>query len=166
MWYHLWKGDQPRLKRHLCLEEERVFPPQYIYEFWELLGVLEKRCSQKCKKRDRLKSFLYHRKFIFCSQNSRVFAFLTIPLFSKSMMPWWVLVHETGGFFKYIFWTTTGHDQRIWDTFWLNHGHWYKVLNFYQLLYQFKIRVKIIFVMSLENDNSLTLWKSHIRRTK
>ena len=24
---------------------------------------------------------------------------------------------------------------KIWDTFWLNCGHWYKVLNFYQLLY-------------------------------
>ena len=129
------------------------------------------RCSWKkvfseMQKEGQVKKFLYRRKFIFCSQNSRVFAFLTIPLFSKSMMPWWVLVHETGGLFKYIFWTTTGHDQKIWDTFWLNYGHWYKVLNLYQLLYQFKIRVKIIFLMSLENDNSLTLWKSHFRRTK
>ena len=32
-----------------------------------------------------------------------------------------------------------------------------KVLNFYQLLYQFRIRVKIFFVMSSKNDNSLTV---------
>ena len=61
-----------------------------------------------------------------------------------------------------MFWTWS----KIWDTFWLNCWHWHKVLNFYQLLYQFEIRIKITFLMSSKYDNSLTLWKSHIRRTK
>ena len=46
---------------------------------------------------------------------------------------------------------------KMWDTFWLNCGHWYKVLNFYQLLCQFIISVKIIFFDVFKNDNSLTL---------
>ena len=48
--------------------------------------------------------------------------------------------------------------SKLWDTFWLNCGHWHKVLNFDQLLYQFKIRVKIISLMSSKNALSIWTW--------
>ena len=51
--------------------------------------------------------FLLCRKVMFYSQDIQVFVFLTIPWFIKSMTSWWVLVHETGCVFEYIFWTTT-----------------------------------------------------------
>ena len=34
------------------------------------------------------------------------FVFLTIQCFTKFVTSWWVLVHETGYIFEYIFWTT------------------------------------------------------------
>ena len=47
---------------------------------------------------------------MFHSQNIQVFVFLTILWFTKSVTSWWVwwvLVHEKGCIFEYIFWTTT-----------------------------------------------------------
>ena len=44
---------------------------------------------------------------MFRSQDIQVIVFLNIPWFTKSMTSWWVLVHETGYIFEYIFWTTT-----------------------------------------------------------
>ena len=55
----------------------------------------------------RLRILLFRRKIMFHSQDIQVFVFLTIPWFSKSVTSWWVLVHETGCIFEYIFWTTT-----------------------------------------------------------
>ena len=46
-------------------------------------------------------------QFLFRSQDIQVFVFLTIPWFTKSVTSWWVLVHETGCIFEYIFWITT-----------------------------------------------------------
>ena len=37
----------------------------------------------------------------------KFFLFLTIPWFTKSVTSWWILVHETGLIFEYIFWNTT-----------------------------------------------------------
>ena len=51
--------------------------------------------------------FLVHRKVKFRSQDIQVFVFL--PWLTKSVTSWWVLIHETGCIFEYIFWTT-GHD--------------------------------------------------------
>ena len=55
----------------------------------------------------RLRIFLFRRKVMFRSQDIQVFVFLIIPWFTKSVTSWWVLVHETGCIFEYIFWTTT-----------------------------------------------------------
>ena len=44
---------------------------------------------------------------MFHFQDIQVIVFLNIPLFTKSMTSWWVLVHETGYIFEYIFWTAT-----------------------------------------------------------
>ena len=51
-----------------------------------------------------LRIFLFHRKVMFSSQDIQVFVFLVILWFSKSVMSWWVLVHETRCIFEYIFW--------------------------------------------------------------
>ena len=47
------------------------------------------------------------RKVMFCSQVIQVFIFLTISWFTKSLMLWYVLVHETACIFEYFFWATT-----------------------------------------------------------
>ena len=44
---------------------------------------------------------------MFRSEDIKVFVFLTIPWFTKSVTSRWVLVHETRYIFEYIFWTTT-----------------------------------------------------------
>ena len=60
-----------------------------------------------CHLRHRLRIFLFHRKVMFRSQDIQAFVSLTISWFTKSVMSWWVLLHETGCIFEYIFWTTT-----------------------------------------------------------
>ena len=55
----------------------------------------------------RLRVVLLCRKIMFHSQDIQVFVVLTFPLYTKSVMSWWVLAHETGCIFEYIFWTTT-----------------------------------------------------------
>ena len=52
----------------------------------------------------RLGIFSFRGKFMFHSQDS---VFKTIQWFAKSVTSWWVLVHETGCIFEYIFWNTT-----------------------------------------------------------
>ena len=49
--------------------------------------------------------FYFLEKFLF--QDIQVYVFLAIPWLTKSVMPWWVLVNETGCIFEYIFWTTS-----------------------------------------------------------
>ena len=49
-----------------------------------------------------IRIFWFHRKVISHSQDIQVFVFL-ISWFSKSVTPWWVLVHDTGYIFEYIF---------------------------------------------------------------
>ena len=44
---------------------------------------------------------------MFGSRDIQVFLFLTIPLFTKYVTSWWILVQETGCIFEYMFWTTT-----------------------------------------------------------
>ena len=56
-----------------------------------------------CHLRLRLRIFLFHRKVMFCSQDVKVFVFLTISWFTKSVLSWWVLLHEPGCIFEYIF---------------------------------------------------------------
>ena len=99
------------IKRNLCLEEEKVLPQQYIYLFWELLGVLEKGVLRNVKGGTGWKFFIF-RKVSFRSQDNHVSAFLTISWFPKFMKSWWVLVHETGSVSEYIFWTTSVHDKK------------------------------------------------------
>ena len=45
----------------------------------------------------------FRRKVLFCSRDIQVFIFLTVSWFSKHVTSWWVLVHETGWIFEYIF---------------------------------------------------------------
>ena len=63
--------------------------------------------SQMFHFRHRLRIFLFRWKVMFRSQDIQVFVFLTIPKSTKSVMSWWVLVHEARCIFEYIFWTTT-----------------------------------------------------------
>ena len=59
-----------------------------------------------CHLRHRLRIFLFHRKVMYYSQDIQVFVFLNILRFTKSiMMSWWLLAHETGCIFQYIFWS-------------------------------------------------------------
>ena len=50
---------------------------------------------------------------MFRSQDMQVFLFLTIPWFIKLVTSWWVLLHETGCIFEYIFWTTTHEPTKL-----------------------------------------------------
>ena len=50
-----------------------------------------------------LRSFLFSRKVMFCTQNIWSFLFLTITWFTKPVTTWWVFVHETGCIFEWIF---------------------------------------------------------------
>ena len=70
------------------------------------LPLLQNDNFSKCVMRHRLRIFLFCRKVMFRSQDIQVFVFLSIPWFSKSVMSWWILVHETGCIFEHIFWTT------------------------------------------------------------
>ena len=66
-----------------------------------------------CHLRHMLITFSFRRKVMFHSQDIQVFVFLTIPLFTKSVTSWWVLVHDTGHTFEYIFWTKTHWDTKL-----------------------------------------------------
>ena len=44
---------------------------------------------------------------MFRSQDIQVFVFLTIPWFTEYVTSRWILVHEIGLIFEFIFWTTT-----------------------------------------------------------
>ena len=46
---------------------------------------------------------LFHQKIMFRFQDFQVFVFLTIPWFTKFVTSWWVLVHETGCIFLWIY---------------------------------------------------------------
>ena len=66
-------------------------------------------CYKMCHLGHRLRIFLFCRKIMFRSQDVQVFVFLNISWFTESSVTsQWVLVHETGCIFEYIFWTT-GH---------------------------------------------------------
>ena len=58
-----------------------------------------------CHLRHRLRIFLFDKRIMVHSRDIQVFVFLTIWCFTKSVMAWWVLVHEAQCF--NIFWTTT-----------------------------------------------------------
>ena len=55
--------------------------------------------SQNMSSEAQVNKFLFRRKIMFCSQDIQVFVFLTSPWFTKSVMSWWVLVHEAGCIF-------------------------------------------------------------------
>ena len=64
--------------------------------------------SQNMSSEARVKKiFNFVEKVMLRSQDIKVFVFLTIPWFTKSVTSWWVLVHKTGCIFEYIFWATT-----------------------------------------------------------
>ena len=63
--------------------------------------------SQNVSSEAQIKNFLFRWKIMFRSQDIQVFVFLTISWDTKSVTSWWVLIHETGCIFEYIFWTTT-----------------------------------------------------------
>ena len=80
--------------------------------YWGLLFCVLKgylRCktisSQNVPSEAQIKNF--QRKIMFCSQDIKVFVFLTIPWYKESVTSRWVLAHETRYIFKYVFWTTT-----------------------------------------------------------
>ena len=60
-----------------------------------------------CYLRHKLRMFLFSEKVVFRSQDIQVDLFLIISWFTKSLKSWWLLVHEIGCIFEYIFWTTT-----------------------------------------------------------
>ena len=66
-----------------------------------------------CHLRHKFRIFLFCRKVMFCSQNIQVFVDLAIQRFRKPVMAWWVLVHETGCIFEYIFWTSTHEPRKL-----------------------------------------------------
>ena len=84
----------------ICLNK-----PEYALN---ITSTAKQKLLKMCHLRHRLRIFFFfHRKVMFHSQDIQVFVFLTIPWFNKSVTSWWVLVHETGCIFEYIFWTTT-----------------------------------------------------------
>ena len=75
---------------------------------WQLLKM--------CHLRHRLRIFLFCRKVMFCSQDTEVSVFLTITWFTKSVVSWCLLVHETRSIFKDIFWTRSIFKDIFWTT--------------------------------------------------
>ena len=69
---------------------------------------------------------------MFHSQDIQGFVFLTIPSFTNSVTSWWVLVHERGCIFDYIFWTTTHEVTKHGQLIDINKGD-----NFQELFEQF-----------------------------
>ena len=103
-------------ERKICLSMMIICIKQHLSNIWSLIhkkikGYLRYKTKtitfQMCHLRHRLIIFLFYRKVMFHSQDIHVFVFLTIPWFTKSVRSWWVLVHEAGCIFEYIFWTTT-----------------------------------------------------------
>ena len=77
--------------------------------FWLFKGYLscKTRTFQNVSSEAKVKNFLIHRRVMFRSQDVQVFIFLTIPWFATFFTSSWVLVHEIGYIFEFIFWTTT-----------------------------------------------------------
>ena len=75
--------------------------------------------------RHRLRIILFHKKVMFHYRNIQVFVFLNIPWFTKSVTSWWVLVHETGCIFEYIFWTTSHQSHQIWSIYRYKQGKYF-----------------------------------------
>ena len=80
-----------------------------LWIFWIVKGCLRYKTitSQDVPSEDRLRIFLFYRKVMFRSRDIQVFVFLTILWFTQSVTSWWVLLHEAGCIFEYIFWTKT-----------------------------------------------------------
>ena len=78
-----------------------------------LMTISEPRCKEvlNATKQKLLKMCHFEAQF----KNTQVFVFLTTPWFTKSVVSWWVLVHETGGIFEYIFWTKTHQVYQTWS---------------------------------------------------
>ena len=68
---------------------------------------LLKMCYLRHMLRIYLGKLCFHRKVMFGSQDVQAFVYMAIQWFTKSMLPQWVLVHETGYIFEYSVWTTT-----------------------------------------------------------
>ena len=87
------------------------FPPFFVSSLREFKDYVHYKTiiSQNVLFEAQIKNFLFCGKVMFRSQDIQVFVFLTISWFAKSMKSWWVLVHEIGCIFEYIFWTTTHH---------------------------------------------------------
>ena len=76
---------------------------------WRLKAYLryKMRTSQNVSSEEQVNNFFILCKSYVLSQDIQVCFFLTIPWFTKSVMPRWVLVNETGCIFEFILWTTT-----------------------------------------------------------
>ena len=63
--------------------------------FWVLQGYLHYKTitSQNVISEAQVKNFLFCRKVMFHYQDIQVFVFLAIPLFTKTVTSWWILVH-------------------------------------------------------------------------
>ena len=87
----------------------KLFPPFFVSSWREFKDYVHYKTiiSQNVLFEAQIKNFLFCGKVMFRSQDIQVFVFLTISWFAKSMKSWWVLVHEIGCIFEYIFWTTT-----------------------------------------------------------
>ena len=78
----------------------------FSFPFLKVTSITKRSLFKMCHLKHRLRIFLYCRKIMFHSEDIQVFAFLTIPWFTKSVTSRWVLVHETRCISEYIFWTT------------------------------------------------------------
>ena len=63
--------------------------------------------SQNVSSEAQVMNFFISRKSYVPFSRYPSFCVITISWFTKPVTSWWVLVHETGFIFEYIFWTTT-----------------------------------------------------------
>ena len=95
---HIRSSSQHKFSKKWNLFSKQLLYFCYLY--------YKKITSQNVSSEPHLKIFfLFQRKAMFCSQDVRVFVFLTIPWFTKSTKSRWVLVHKTVCIFECIFWT-------------------------------------------------------------
>ena len=97
---HYWPKDAPKVSTtptqsplktcHHC--------PCFILKEGKITSFFSKNMKM-CHLKHRLRMFLFHWRVVFHSQDIKVFVFLTIQWFTKSVTSWWVLVHKMGSIF-------------------------------------------------------------------
>ena len=107
-----------------------------------------------CHLRHKLRIFLVRRKVMFHSQDIYVFVFSTIPWFTKSVTSWWILVHEAGCIYEYIFWTKTHSVTKLGQLIDINKGNNFQ--EFFWTIWRTGTKFQALFNLATSSNYSIT----------